>query len=148
MAGPELQLHDCIHEDDFEQHKEDVKKIRNELKKGNSLFEFIKEEITILKDAVGAKNEENGKRDEQLKEIRQKTDEINNVKNKNETLYDKVDNVEKDLLVVKTVLKIDEKKETDKQKLKHIIIGGFLGAAFSFIFIIALEILRIYTSFL
>ncbi len=148
MAGQGLQPHDCIHEDDFKKHREDVTDIRNELKKGNNLFEFIKEEIEILKDAVGAKSEENGKRDEQLREIRQKTDEIGNVKEKNDTLYTKVDNVERDMLVVKTVLELNEKKKDNSNKLKHIIIGGVLGAVLSFISIIALEILRNYTSFL
>ncbi len=142
MEGPEPtgeKVHICVHEDDLEQHREDLKNIRNELKKDNNLLEFIKDELKILKDAVGVKNEENGARDKQLKEIRQKTDEIGEVKEKNETLFTKVHNIELNMVEITTTLGLNKQAQENKDKLRNIIIGALIGAAFTFIFTVIIS---------
>lgn len=145
ITGDKEQAHICIHEEDLKQTKKDVKDIKTELEKGNNLFTYITEELEIVKDAIGVKSKENGDRDLQIQEIRQRANEIGEkAEEKDETLFNKVHGIEVSVAEIKGTLGLNKQKQENKLKTWHIILA-ILGA---FILGLFLDLIKYYTSFL
>lgn len=149
MEGPENTLHDCVHEDDFKKTNKDIHKIKNELKKGNNLFKYITEELEIVKDALGVKTKENGDRDEQIKEIREKANDIGKMaEEKDDTLYEMVTDLRVDVAEIKGSMGLKAKKDKDRNYFKIAIYGAIAGALASGVIILLIEVLKYYTEML
>ena len=149
MAGPESGNHDCIHENDFKTTQQDITDIRTELQNGNKLFNYITDELKIVKDALGVKNKENGDRDKQLNEIEKRANEIGKkAEEKDDTLYEMVTELRVDMAEIKGSLGNKKENKRDKLKIRMAIYGALIGSIASGIIILSIELLKYYTNFL
>lgn len=137
--------HECVRGKDFKKLNKAVKDIKKELSLGNNIFKYLKEELEIVRDALGVKSKENGERDKQLKEIRARANEIGEkAEAEDKSIRQLLTEVMVDIAEIKGTLGLTQKRRDLRDSIKLILIGAAMGAVFT----ISIEVIKVYTTFI
>lgn len=121
------------------QHEEDIEDFKTELKDGDKEFKYIKDELVLIKDALGVKIEENGDRDKQIQEVFNKTNDLTKrtddlgkkTEKEDGNLKEKVDTLSLDVAEIKGALGLAKDKSERKLSLTNVVLAAILGFAFA-----------------